>query len=70
MNKRRKPAHLYSVFTHTAQASTMRYFGTSEASALRIFATSIVRYPQASSIELRRDSATWARVSVSQAVPA
>ncbi len=48
----------------------MRYFGTSESAALRIFALSIVRYPQASAVELRRDGATWARVSITQMVPA
>jgi hypothetical protein len=67
MKARKKPGHIYTVFTH-GEASSMRYFGSSEPAALRIFARSIVRYPQASSIELRRDSSTWARVSVSQAV--
>lgn len=44
----------------------MLYFGSSEPAALRTFARSIVRYPEASSIELRRDSATWVRVAIAQ----
>lgn len=66
MKTKRKPIHLYSVFTHTSEASTKAYFGSSEAAALRAFAYAIVRNPQASSVELRRDLKPWLRVSVQE----